>query len=729
MQHRGATEEPWITSHYSKRPILSTDRLPDLHLSHLGASEAAGYASEQGYGNKHFLASKPASQPLDTGLRTPSPSPTSQSIAPSGSGVSDPEHPRHFAYAGEQYSLAMNQQQPNYMDAQHAMSAGQQYAPHVTTANSMSQYPPYQHHQSPSVLPPHQSQYTQSPASYGPQYGYAAGMTSPQGGTQSSTLHLTSGLPPLPTISGGHQHYVGSASAPSPANYSQQQDPSGQVAPAGMKPRVTATLWEDEGCMCFQVETKGVCVARRDDNHMINGTKLLNVAGMTRGRRDGILKSEKTRHVVKIGPMHLKGVWIPFERALDFANKEKITESLYPLFVHNIGALLYHPTNQNRTSQVMAAHQQDRRRSDKLQGGVPSAQQTPSLTHHPSINSSSGGQQSASIAPNPAPGRPGLDRASTFPTPPTSASGTIHSMGPGHGSYDWTNGNMGGNVPTGQAMGLDNHPHSTPATPAPSPPNSALPSLQRYQSQQQIYAGHAGSHTQYQSQQQGIARSQSLSSGMYPKQEMGPPSRMTGSRSESDHGDVKLDSYGQAPVTDNVQSGGDAEGEHEQETEYPQSNAQAYGSHRGSFDAYNAASNMASYNADNAHMPSDVSGSASVNGGSGRVTPRTSQSQWAAGYQTPPSAPPSSNLYNPTSDARGTLTNGNSHADSYVTGAYAPTQMNGVKRMRDVDEAETLKRQKLNSSTNNTLINGTFDNENRPMNRARTTTTKPTRVR
>lgn len=47
----------------------------------------------------------------------------------------------------------------------------------------------------------------------------------------------------------------------------------------------------------------------RSDNHMINGTKLLNVAGMTRGRRDGILKSEKVRHVVKIGPMHLKGVW------------------------------------------------------------------------------------------------------------------------------------------------------------------------------------------------------------------------------------------------------------------------------------------------------------------------------------------------------------------------------------------------------------------------------------
>jgi hypothetical protein len=96
---------------------------------------------------------------------------------------------------------------------------------------------------------------------------------------------------------------------------------------------------------------------------MINGTKLLNVVGMTRGRRDGILKSEKQKHVVKIGPMHLKGVWyvhlhpippstltihsprIPYERALEFANKERITSLLYPLFVHNIGALLHHPVN------------------------------------------------------------------------------------------------------------------------------------------------------------------------------------------------------------------------------------------------------------------------------------------------------------------------------------------------------------------------------------------------
>lgn len=91
--------------------------------------------------------------------------------------------------------------------------------------------------------------------------------------------------------------------------FQQAFDTTGQIPPHGLKPHVTATLWEDEGSLCFQVAANGVIVARREDNHMINGTKLLNVAGMTKGRRDSILKSEKTRHVVKVGPMHLKGVW------------------------------------------------------------------------------------------------------------------------------------------------------------------------------------------------------------------------------------------------------------------------------------------------------------------------------------------------------------------------------------------------------------------------------------
>ncbi|KAL2064083.1 hypothetical protein VTL71DRAFT_4577 [Oculimacula yallundae] len=176
-----------------------------------------------------------------------------------------------------------------------------------------------------------------------PQYSYDIRLRVPQ----DEIMHS---YPPPPGSSQGSQLPPMNMAAPEQDNgdyaaQSIEMDKTGQIAPFGAKPRVTATLWEDEGTVCFQVDVKGTCVARREDNHMVNGTKLLNVVGMTRGRRDGILKAEKEKHVVKIGPMHLKGVWIPFERALEFANREKITETLYPLFVHNISALLHHPVN------------------------------------------------------------------------------------------------------------------------------------------------------------------------------------------------------------------------------------------------------------------------------------------------------------------------------------------------------------------------------------------------
>ncbi|KAI8988307.1 transcription regulator HTH, apses-type DNA-binding domain-containing protein, partial [Mycotypha africana] len=106
------------------------------------------------------------------------------------------------------------------------------------------------------------------------------------------------------------------------------------------RPKLTTTVWEDEGTLCYQVDAKSVCVARRQDNDMINGTKLLNVVGMSRGKRDGILKNEKGRVVVKVGAMHLKGVWITFNRAKDLATKFKIVDILYPLFVEDPSVFL-----------------------------------------------------------------------------------------------------------------------------------------------------------------------------------------------------------------------------------------------------------------------------------------------------------------------------------------------------------------------------------------------------
>ncbi|KAL4401067.1 RNA polymerase II transcription regulator [Malassezia pachydermatis] len=131
--------------------------------------------------------------------------------------------------------------------------------------------------------------------------------------------------------------------------------------PVAGRHRVTTTLWEDEGTLCFQVDVKGVCVARRHDNNMINGTKLLNVCGMSRGKRDGILKNEKERIVVKVGAMHLKGVWIAFNRAKQLAEQHGIADALYPLFEPNIQSFLYHPDNYPRTAAVMAAAQERHR--------------------------------------------------------------------------------------------------------------------------------------------------------------------------------------------------------------------------------------------------------------------------------------------------------------------------------------------------------------------------------
>ncbi|RDW67029.1 hypothetical protein BP5796_09778 [Coleophoma crateriformis] len=235
-------------------------------------------------------------------------------------------------------------------------------------------------------------------------------------------------------------------------------DITGQIAPPGMKPRLTATLWEDEGSLCFQVEARGVCVARREDNHMINGTKLLNVAGMTRGRRDGILKSEKIRHIVKIGPLHLKGVWIPLERALDFANKERITDLLYPLFVHNIGALLYHPTNQSRTNAVMAAA--ERRQQEQNQIRI----------LRPPIQSSLGPQYP--LPPHHSIGRPHISHEHTFLTPPTSASSIMGTSDSGENlGYSYQAKDDWGKNP----LSIDTHLENTrtmPKTPDITPPST-----------------------------------------------------------------------------------------------------------------------------------------------------------------------------------------------------------------------------------------------------------------
>lgn len=563
------------------------------------------------------------------------------------------------------------------------MSAGQPPAPQTVTSGGMH----YPQHQQPTLLQPGPAQYSAAPYN---QYGYANGLTSPPTGPPSVSSH-SMGNPqsvlPLPGV--GSQ--VGSqAGTPGPIpNHYQGFDTTGQQPPPGMKPRVTATLWEDEGSLCFQVEARGICVARREDNHMINGTKLLNVAGMTRGRRDGILKSEKVRHVVKIGPMHLKGVWIPYDRALDFANKEKITELLYPLFVHNIGALLYHPTNQSRAQQVMAAAGPDRKKEPWIPGIPVRNSAPPPLPSigHPSM------PMSSPQAPVPVPSqhsnnmqRPGIDRAHTFPTPPgTTGASMIANVGSSD-SFNWQGQHMNGPQVT-NPLNMDNGLNSSrsmPTTPATTPPGNTLQSMQNYQSSNQAYDNSRPMYStqpQHQSPYQNSngAPHDRMYAPSYHKNDMGPPaSRPSASGPSGEHPDSK-GTNGMMPSDQSAQQNGEEENEQEHhEAEYTHDSG-AYDSSRNNYN-YSAPSvgNMAN----DANLSPEMTGSPSHPPAAGRATPRTTapaQSYYPqhAGYHTPPRVQQTtSNLYNVMSGDR-TTTNGAPAGDVYASGADLSGMPNG----------------------------------------------------
>lgn len=463
-------------------------------------------------------------------------------------------------------------------------------------------------------------------------------------------------------------------------------------------------------------------------------------------------------------------VRIPFDRALDFANKEKITEMLYPLFVHNIGALLYHPTNSNRTNAAMAAA--ERRKlvdNSKQPQGVlgPPGSQPPSLHHHHSMTNPIGSHITSphSIAPHPG-SRPNLDRAHTFPTPPTSASSGVGMGNPG-GSYEpWGQG-MGGSVQSTQPLAIDTHAHSTPSTPIATPPGQSIQTMQSYSSQppydssRPIYSSGTSQQTSYTPQptvqSQGMGRlSGPLQSGAFLKHEMGPPARAQGTVTEiEESGDSKANSYSHNPANEHVSHGtGEEEAEHEHDAEYAHDANAGYNSNRGSYSAYNSGSTLGSLHGEHPHLSPEMNGSPSQPNGSGRATPRTttggSQPQWAPGYHSPPRTVASSSHYNVISDTRANVSSGGSAPDTYapapLPSTYAPSHVNGTnsssKRIREEDEPdqqsrpasrgddiENLKRRKLGreGSVSGPVSGTSFDRDGRPVNRVKNPITQRTR--
>lgn len=77
---------------------------------------------------------------------------------------------------------------------------------------------------------------------------------------------------PLPPISAPVEQAYGSPPS---------MDTTGQVSPPGMRPRLTTSIFEEEGSLCFQVDVNGICVARREGTFL----SILQVIG---SKADGI---------------------------------------------------------------------------------------------------------------------------------------------------------------------------------------------------------------------------------------------------------------------------------------------------------------------------------------------------------------------------------------------------------------------------------------------------------
>ena len=340
-------------------------------------------------------------------------------------------------------------------------------------------------------------------------------------------------------------------------------------------------------------------------------------------------------------------------------------------------------------------------RSTQPPAGLPSLHQH----HHHSMSNSLGGLPGSqhSIAPHPSVPRPGMERAHTFPTPPTSASSVMGNIGGPDGSFQWAAPSGMSNVQGTNPLSIDtslSNARSMPTTPATTPPGSSIQNMQQYQqsyqpsdTSRQMYSApptQQSAYPQSATEQQNMGRYSQPQ--QYIKNEMGPPSaRAPGV--ESDHHESK-DANGMLHHSQG-QNSQHQEDEAENEAEYTHGNPTNYDSSRGSY-SYGNGPAVNSLPNEHSHLSPEMTGSPS-HPVSGRATPRTAappQPYYSqqGGYSTPPRVPPpsSSNLNYVMSSERGTA-NGNGN-DVYGSQSDLGNPVNGYAAQNPVSNGANNKR-------------------------------------
>ena len=360
----------------------------------------------------------------------------------------------------------------------------------------------------------------------------------------------------------------------------------------------------------------------------------------------------------------------------------------------------------------MAAAERRKQEQSQLRGTQPPAPGLPSIQqqHH---NMALPGPQAP--LPSQTMARPPLERAHTFPTPPTSASSVMGNMGPSEG-FQWTQQQGMGASQAANPISIDtglSNARSMPNTPATTPPGANMQNMQTYPPGSQSYdsAKHLYSQSSaHQSPYQGSAptsqdRSMYGQPGAYVKSEMAPPPvRPTGpgavsgqQDSRGTNGILPSDQTGQ-PV---AHPGPEEEADHDHDAEY---------THDSGYDANRAPYNypapaVGSMAGDHSHMAPEMTGSPNHPSTSGRATPRTAAQPQPyypqqSGYTSPPRVQSANNVYTVMNNDRG-ASNGAPANDVYapqadmgapMTNGYAPPPpiMNGasggLKRQREDEE-------------------------------------------
>lgn len=303
--------------------------------------------------------------------------------------------------------------------------------------------------------------------------------------------------------------------------------------------------------------------------------------------------------------------------------------------------------------------------------------------------------------------RPSMDRAHTFPTPPTSASSVMGNMGADN--YQWTQQQQGMNSSQGtNPMSIDtslSNTRSMPATPATTPPGSSMQSMPAYPPATQAYDSSRQQYnvpplqSPYQAANTSPQDRSIYGQNSYVKSEMGPPpsSRPSLSGPTAEHDQKPTNGYGSQGSEHVTQNGHEEEPEHEHETEYTHDRS-TYETNNSHYQ-YQPPQQLPSLQPEHSHMSPEMAGAAGHQGASGRSTPRSAAPAQAyyppPGYNTPPRGYASNDRV---------PTNGSTSNDVYGSqpdmnnsmqqNGYAPAPLNGasagMKRGRDDEDDRPL---------------------------------------